>query len=85
MSLSVIKYLDCIGDFSLLGMPFLGHVVVKKSGHAFNHAFIKEFFANKNSWETCILNDSVASDLSSLIYPLVTEIPCHFIQYPLKI
>ena len=54
------KILDCIGDFSLLGMPFLGHVVVKKSGHAFNHAFIKKFFAQKNSWETCILKNSIA-------------------------
>ena len=46
------KILDCIGDFSLLGMPILGHVVANKSGHAFNHAFIKKFFAQKKSWET---------------------------------
>jgi len=57
------KILDCIGDFSLLGMPILGHVVVSKSGHAFNHAFIKEFFAQKESWETRTLND--INDLSS--------------------
>lgn len=46
------KILDCIGDFSLLGMPLLGHVVLNKSGHTFNHAFLKEFFAKKESWET---------------------------------
>ena len=46
------KILDCIGDFSLLGMPILGHVVVSKSGHEFNHAFLKEFFSQKESWET---------------------------------
>ena len=46
------KILDCIGDFSLLGMPILGHVVASKSGHAFNHAFLKNFFAQKESWET---------------------------------
>jgi UDP-3-O-[3-hydroxymyristoyl] N-acetylglucosamine deacetylase len=51
------KILDCIGDFSLLGMPILGHVVVNKSGHAFNHAFLKEFFAQKDSWETSTLNE----------------------------
>ncbi len=51
------KILDCIGDFSLLGMPILGHVVASKSGHAFNHAFLKEFFAQKDSWETLIIND----------------------------
>ncbi len=51
------KILDCIGDFSLLGMPMLGHVVAKKSGHAFNHAFLKEFFSQKESWETCTIHE----------------------------
>jgi UDP-3-O-[3-hydroxymyristoyl] N-acetylglucosamine deacetylase len=46
------KLLDCIGDFSLLGMPILGHIVVKRSGHAFNHAFLEKFFASKDCWET---------------------------------
>ena len=51
------KILDCIGDFSLLGMPILGHVVLNRSGHCFNHAFLKEFFAQKQSWETSIIHD----------------------------
>ncbi len=51
------KILDCIGDFSLLGMPILGHVIARKSGHAFNHAFLKKFFTQKESWETLIIND----------------------------
>jgi UDP-3-O-[3-hydroxymyristoyl] N-acetylglucosamine deacetylase len=51
------KILDCIGDFSLLGMPILGHVVLYKSGHAFNHAFLKKFFAQKESWEARTIND----------------------------
>ncbi|MGD9302904.1 MAG: UDP-3-O-acyl-N-acetylglucosamine deacetylase, partial [Desulfobacterales bacterium] len=46
------KLLDCIGDFSLLGMPILAHIVVNKSGHAFNHAFLEKFFEQKESWET---------------------------------
>lgn len=46
------KILDCIGDFSLLGMPIIGHIVVEKSGHAFNHLFLKKFFASKDAWET---------------------------------
>lgn len=51
------KILDSIGDFSLLGLPILGHIEIHKSGHAFNHAFIKEFFAQKQSWETRSGND----------------------------
>ena len=49
------KILDCIGDFSLIGMPIIGHVVVEKSGHAFNHAFLEKFFSEKQAWETCTL------------------------------
>jgi UDP-3-O-[3-hydroxymyristoyl] N-acetylglucosamine deacetylase len=33
-------------------MPILGHLVVSKSGHAFNHAFLEKFFSQKESWET---------------------------------
>ncbi|MBU0993878.1 MAG: UDP-3-O-acyl-N-acetylglucosamine deacetylase [Proteobacteria bacterium] len=54
------KLLDCIGDFSLLGMPILGHIVAFKSGHAFNHAFLKEFFARKDAWETLSSKDCQA-------------------------
>lgn len=46
------KLLDCIGDFSLLGMPIIGHLVTRKSGHAFNHAFLEKFFTSKKAWET---------------------------------
>ncbi len=46
------KILDCIGDFSLLAMPILGHVVLHRSGHTFNHAFLKEFFEQREAWET---------------------------------
>jgi len=52
------KILDCIGDFSLLGMPILGHVVTHKSGHEFHHAFLKEFFKRQDAWETMTLPDS---------------------------
>lgn len=51
------KILDSIGDFSLLGMPMLGHLVIHKSGHAFNHAFLNEFFKQKSCWETLTVHD----------------------------
>lgn len=50
------KILDCIGDFSLIGMPIMGHVTASKSGHAFNHAFLEKFFEEKGSWETCTMD-----------------------------
>jgi UDP-3-O-[3-hydroxymyristoyl] N-acetylglucosamine deacetylase len=50
------KCLDCIGDFSLIGMPIMGHIVTNRSGHAFNHAFLEKFFKEKESWETFTLD-----------------------------
>jgi UDP-3-O-[3-hydroxymyristoyl] N-acetylglucosamine deacetylase len=44
-------------------MPILAHIVTSKSGHAFNHAFLKSFFKNKASWQTLTLNEPV--DLTS--------------------
>ena len=46
------KVLDCIGDFSLLGLPILGHIVTHKSGHAFNLAFLNRLFNAKDAWLT---------------------------------
>lgn len=54
------KLLDCIGDFSLLGMPMMGHIVTYRSGHAFNHAFLEKFFASKTAWETRTLHADAA-------------------------
>jgi UDP-3-O-[3-hydroxymyristoyl] N-acetylglucosamine deacetylase len=42
-----------------LGLPVLGHIIVNKSGHAFNHAFLKEFFNRKQSWETRIMRGGI--------------------------
>ena len=49
------KMLDCLGDFSLLGMPILGRIVAEKSGHAFHFNFLNTFFSRKDAWETKIL------------------------------
>jgi UDP-3-O-[3-hydroxymyristoyl] N-acetylglucosamine deacetylase len=51
------KLLDCIGDFSLLGLPILGHIVAKRSGHAFHHAFVEKLFENKDAWQTRTFDD----------------------------
>jgi UDP-3-O-[3-hydroxymyristoyl] N-acetylglucosamine deacetylase len=50
------KILDCIGDFSLLGMPVMGHIIAEKSGHQFNHKLLTRLFASRDCWETAFLN-----------------------------
>lgn len=47
------KLLDSLGDFSLLGMPIMGHIKTYKSGHALNHLFVKKFLGESDKWETC--------------------------------
>lgn len=56
------KVLDCLGDFSLLGIPLLGRVVMVKSGHVFNHALITKLLAEKDSWTTVTSGDASPSD-----------------------
>ncbi|MGE4519724.1 MAG: UDP-3-O-acyl-N-acetylglucosamine deacetylase [Desulfobacteraceae bacterium] len=46
------KMLDCIGDFSLIGMPLLGHIKTFKSGHEFHRKFLDLLFSEKDAWET---------------------------------
>ncbi len=36
------KILDAVGDFSLIGMPMEGHVIMEKSGHSANVHFLKK-------------------------------------------
>jgi UDP-3-O-[3-hydroxymyristoyl] N-acetylglucosamine deacetylase len=55
------KLLDCVGDFALLGLPIYGHIVAKRSGHAFHHAFVEKFFLEKDAWQTKFIN--TAGDL----------------------
>jgi UDP-3-O-[3-hydroxymyristoyl] N-acetylglucosamine deacetylase len=45
------KILDFIGDLSILGMPIIGHFVVKKSGHFLNHQMLKVLLEKKKCWE----------------------------------
>jgi UDP-3-O-[3-hydroxymyristoyl] N-acetylglucosamine deacetylase len=72
------KVLDCIGDFSLIGMPIMGHVVASKSGHAFNHAFLEKFFKEKDSWETCTL--AVDPVIAGAAYLSPAENPLPFLN-----
>ncbi len=56
------KILDLIGDFSLAGMPIIGHIVAHKSGHALNALIVSKLKNSPMSWimigagETLALN-----------------------------
>ena len=40
------KILDAVGDFSLIGMPIEGHVLMEKSGHSANLHFLKKLLSS---------------------------------------
>lgn len=40
------KILDLIGDLSLIGLPFHGHVIAIRSGHASNYAFARQLLTH---------------------------------------
>ena len=44
------KILDLIGDFSLLGMPFIGHLSAERSGHALHNRLVKQILAQPEKW-----------------------------------
>lgn len=44
------KVLDLIGDFSLLGMPFIGHIVAERSGHALHTRLVQEILEQPEKW-----------------------------------
>jgi len=39
------KVLDAVGDLALLGLPVVGHLTARKSGHALNQALVRKVLA----------------------------------------
>lgn len=52
------KVLDCIGDFSLLGYPLLGHVVVRLGGHGLHTRMVKKILQSPGDWDLVTLGGS---------------------------
>ncbi len=44
------KVLDLIGDFSLLGLPFIGHLIADRSGHALHTKLVKQILDRPDCW-----------------------------------
>lgn len=53
------KILDILGDIALLGMPVVGHIIARKSGHALNTQFVNEILKNSDCWVLMGKEDSV--------------------------
>ena len=44
------KVLDLIGDFSLLGLPFIGHLIADRSGHALHTRLVRQILDHPECW-----------------------------------
>lgn len=55
------KILDLIGDFSLLGVPFIGHLIADRSGHATHTALVQQILSRPDSWVLLDGDEKVAT------------------------
>jgi UDP-3-O-[3-hydroxymyristoyl] N-acetylglucosamine deacetylase len=55
------KILDLIGDFSLLGVPFIGHLIAKRSGHAIHTRLVQQILTHPDSWVLLNADERVAA------------------------
>ena len=51
------KILDCVGDFSLIGYPILGHVKAYRSGHDANHQLVEKILADPDCYQLIELGE----------------------------
>jgi UDP-3-O-[3-hydroxymyristoyl] N-acetylglucosamine deacetylase len=55
------KILDLIGDFSLLGIPFIGHLTAERSGHAIHTRLAQQILTHPDSWVLLNADETVAA------------------------
>jgi UDP-3-O-[3-hydroxymyristoyl] N-acetylglucosamine deacetylase len=55
------KILDLIGDFSLLGVPFIGHLIAERSGHAIHTRLVQQILNHPDSWALLNADETVAA------------------------
>lgn len=55
------KILDLIGDFSLLGVPFIGHLIAERSGHAIHTRLVQQILNHPDSWVLLNADEPVAA------------------------
>ena len=60
------KVLDLIGDFSLLGLPFIGHLIAVRSGHALHTRLVKQILDHPECWVLLNVDHSAIQAEASL-------------------
>jgi len=63
------KVLDLIGDFSLLGMSFIGHIVAERSGHALHTKLVQHILEQPDKWVLLNVESAIADNRTSVSLP----------------
>ena len=59
------KVLDLIGDLALLGIPFIGHLVAERAGHALHAKLVEQILEQPDSWMLLSSEEMVAESYAS--------------------
>jgi UDP-3-O-[3-hydroxymyristoyl] N-acetylglucosamine deacetylase len=55
------KILDLMGDIALLGVPFIGHLIADRSGHALHTRLVDKILTQPDKWVLLNLDEATAS------------------------
>ena len=62
------KVLDLIGDFSLLGLPFIGHIIADRSGHHLHTELVQAILDNPDAWTLLGTQEEHRHELADIPY-----------------
>lgn len=55
------KVLDLIGDLALLGVPFIGHIIADRSGHALHARLVERILEETDKWVLLTREESLVT------------------------
>jgi UDP-3-O-[3-hydroxymyristoyl] N-acetylglucosamine deacetylase len=64
------KVLDLIGDLALLGVPFIGHLIADRSGHALHTKLVEKILEQPDSWVLLTSDQNPAAQSSRPVHAL---------------
>src|SRR4029078_1190596 len=70
------KILDLIGDFSLLGVPFIAPLIAERSGNAIHTRLVQQILTHPDSWVLLNADETVAASAhrSAMVAPRSTSL-----------
>jgi UDP-3-O-[3-hydroxymyristoyl] N-acetylglucosamine deacetylase len=64
------KILDLIGDLALLGVPFIGHLIADRSGHALHTKLIERILSEPDAWMLVNANNTPVAARPLPLHPV---------------